>query len=209
MQKATAVWLVEHTSLTFKQIADFCGLHILEIEGIADGNVAKGIMGTSPVAIGQLTVEEIKRCEANTEAVLHLAEEFEKMLIEEDKKRKKKGKYTHIAKRKDKPNSILWIIKVCPEMTNKSIARLLGSTLNTVDAIRNKTYWNYQELRSRDPVVLGLCSQKDLDEAIALAKSIAVANPSTSSSVATAMSVAAANMVEPSNKRGNLKSVEK
>ena len=189
MQKATAVWLVEYTSLTFKQIADFCGLHILEIEGIADGNVAKGIMGVSPVAIGQLTTEEIKRCEKNPETELKLADSFEKMLLEEDKKRKSKGKYTHIAKRKDKPNSILWIIKTCPEMTSRAIARLLGSTLNTVDAIKNKTYWNYQELRSRDPVILGLCSQKDLDEAIALARSITSSSVSSIASTMSASSI--------------------
>ncbi len=160
MPKATAVWLVENTSLEFEQIAEFCGMHILEVQGIADGEVASGIVGKDPIASHQLTREEITRCEGNPKARLKLVMSTE-VYIKEEKKHK--TRYTPIARRQDKPAAVAWIIKNCPDVTDIQITRLIGTTKNTIAAIRNKTHWNYSNISGKDPVLLGLCSQNDLD----------------------------------------------
>jgi hypothetical protein len=161
MPKSVAVWLVENTALTFKQIADFCGLHELEVKGIADGEVAKGIVGMNPVMMSQLTQKEIDRCSLDKDAQLQLTS----IGIEEKgtAKKIKKFKYTPIARRRDKPDAIFWIIKNYPDVPDNQIVKLIGTTKSTIEAIRSKKYWNINELRPRDPVVLGLCSQREID----------------------------------------------
>lgn len=161
MPKATAVWLIQNTSLTFKQISDFCGLHVLEIKGIADGDVAKGIIGLDPIIQGQLTSQELKRCEANPEATLSLSESALRLIHEQ--KQKKASKYTPVARRQDKPEAIAWLLKNCPELSDMQIAKLVGSTKNTIASIKNKTHWNISNIRPKDPVLLGICSQTELN----------------------------------------------
>ena len=161
MPKATAVWLIQNTSLTFKQISDFCGLHVLEIKGIADGDVAKGIIGFDPIIQGQLTSQELKRCEANPEATLSLSESALRLIHEQ--KQKKASKYTPVARRQDKPEAIAWLLKNCPELSDMQIAKLVGSTKNTISSIKNKTHWNISNIRPKDPVLLGICSQTELN----------------------------------------------
>ena len=162
MPMATAVWLVENTSLTFKQIAEFCKLHEVEIQGIADGDVAKGIVGYNPIIAGQLTREEIKLSseDPNRELILNLNE------IEIDGDEKKTKKYIPLSKRQDKPDSALWLIKQHSILKDSQIAKLVGITKNSATAIRNKSYWNFNNLNAKDPVAMGLFSQKDLIEAI-------------------------------------------
>tara|TARA_Y100001970_G_scaffold40801_1_gene50307 strand:- start:967 stop:1542 length:576 start_codon:yes stop_codon:yes gene_type:complete len=162
MPMATAVWLVENTSLTFKQIADFCKMHEVEIQGIADGEVAKGIVGYNPIIAGQLTREEINLSskDENRPLVLNLNE----IEIEGDDKKSKK--YIPLSKRQDKPDSALWLIKQHSNLKDSQIAKLVGITKNSTTAIRNKSYWNYNNLNAKDPVAMGLFSQKDLMEAI-------------------------------------------
>jgi hypothetical protein len=169
MPKATAVWLIENTTLTFDQIAGFCGLHPLEIQGIADGEVAKGIVGIDPVTNGQLSVEEIKRCEQDAKLPLRLSEDAIKHLIVEQKSHKG-GKYTPVARRQDKPEAVAWLLKNCPELLDSQITKLIGTTKATIDSIRNKTHWNAQNIKPKDPVLLGLCSQTELDKVYSLAK---------------------------------------
>jgi uncharacterized protein len=169
MPKATAVWLIENTTLTFDQIAGFCGLHPLEIQGIADGEVAKGIVGIDPVTNGQLSVEEIKRCEQDEKLALRLSEDAIKHLIVEQKSHKG-GKYTPVARRQDKPEAVAWLLKNCPELLDSQITKLIGTTKATIDSIRNKTHWNAQNIKPKDPVLLGLCSQTELDKIYSLAK---------------------------------------
>ena len=164
MPKATAVWLVDNTSLTFKQIADFCGLHELEVVGIADGDVAQGISGQDPMHSGQLTLEEIERCAKNPDASLVLSSSIADSFIS----KKKKGKYTPVARRQDKPDAIQWLVKNCPGITDKQIIKLIGTTISTIDAIRDRTHWNMANIRTRDPVLLGLCSQVELDKVMKL-----------------------------------------
>jgi len=161
MPKATAVWLVENTSLAFEQIADFCGMHILEVQGIADGEVASGIVGKDPITSRQLTREEIERCEASPKARLKLITATEVYI--KDKKKQKTSRYTPVARRQDKPAAVAWILKHCPDVTDIQITRLIGTTKTTIAAIRNKTHWNYSNITGKDPVLLGLCSQNDLD----------------------------------------------
>ena len=161
MPKATAVWLVENTTLSFEQIAEFCGMHILEVQGIADGEVASGIVGKDPVTSHQLTKEEIERCEKNSKASLKLITATEVYI--KDKKKQKKSRYTPVARRQDKPAAVAWILKHCPDVTDIQITRLIGTTKNTISSIRNKTHWNYSNISGKDPVLLGLCSQNDLD----------------------------------------------
>jgi hypothetical protein len=161
MPKATAVWLVENTSLAFEQIADFCGMHILEVQGIADGEVSSGIIGKDPITSHQLTREEIERCEANPKAKLKLITATEVYI--KDKKKQKTSRYTPVARRQDKPAAVAWILKHCPDVTDLQITRLIGTTKTTIAAIRNKTHWNYSNITGKDPVLLGLCSQNDLD----------------------------------------------
>jgi hypothetical protein len=162
MPKATAVWLIENTTLTFDQVADFCGLHPLEVKGIADGEVAAGIVGMDPIANGQLTREEIERCQKDPQARLKMA----KAAIELPKRKGRGGRYTPVSKRQDKPDAIAWIVKFHPEVSDAAISKLLGTTKSTIQQIRERTHWNYQNIRPRDPVGLGLCTQIDLDEAV-------------------------------------------
>lgn len=162
MPKATAVWLVENTSLTFEQIADFCGLHHLEIQGIADGEVARGILGVDPITSGQVTAEEIKRCEKDHKLKVKMTESAVKHTVFE-KKHKKVGKYTPVARRQDKPDAISWILKNCPEISEQQIVKLIGTTKATIESVRSKSHWNSNNIRPKDPVLLGLCSQIDLD----------------------------------------------
>jgi hypothetical protein len=160
MPKATAVWLVENTSLTFDQIAELCGLHNLEVKGIADGDVAQGIKGQDPISSGQLSREEIARAEANPSYRLRLAEpKYEMPVI----KTKKGPRYTPVSRRHDRPNAVLWLLRSHPELKDSQIMRLVGTTKPTIAAIRERTHWNSANLTPQDPVTLGLCSQIDLD----------------------------------------------
>ncbi|MEX0590327.1 MAG: cell cycle transcriptional regulator TrcR [Xanthobacteraceae bacterium] len=160
MPKATAVWLVENTSLTFEQIADFCKLHPLEVKGIADGEVAQGIKGLDPITTGQLTREELDRAQADPAYRLHLADA--KVALPEAKP-KKGPRYTPVSKRQDRPNAILWLVRNHPELKDSQIMRLVGTTKSTIQSVRERTHWNSQHLQPMDPVTLGLCSQIDLD----------------------------------------------
>ena len=175
MPKATAVWLVENTTLTFRQIATFCELHELEIQAIADGDVAYNIIGISPVANGQLSAEEIKRCEADASANL-VPNIIERNVKESNAKNKK---VLSPSQRSDKPAAILWIIRNCPEITDPQICKLIGTTKPTIQAIRTGTRPDMSSLRAKNPVAIGLCSEKDLDTAITVAKTKAekLANP--------------------------------
>jgi len=160
MPKATAVWLVDNTSLTFEQIAEFCGLHVLEVKGIADGDVAHGIKGMDPISSGQLTRDEIAKAEKDTSYRLKLAEPK----VEVPEVKTKRGpRYTPVSRRQDRPNAILWLLKNHPELKDSQIMRLVGTTKPTIIAIRERTHWNSQNLVAQDPVTLGLCSQIDLD----------------------------------------------
>ena len=158
MPMATAVWLVENTSLTFKQIADFCGMHEVEIQGIADGEVAKGMVAYNPIMSGQLTREEIELSSLNNARPLNL----KKNEIEITNVEKKLKKYVPLSKRQDKPDSALWLLKHHTLLKDSQIAKLVGVTKNSVTAIRNKSYWNFNNLNPKDPVAIGLFSQKDL-----------------------------------------------
>lgn len=172
MPKATAVWLVENTGLTFKQIAEFCGLHELEVQAIADQEVAVGMVGMDPVANGQITKEEIARGEADPKVRLQLA----KTDLPQPTSRQKGPRYTPVTKRGDKPDAIAWLLKNHPELSDAAISRLIGTTKPTIAAIRDKTHWNAQNIKARNPVLLGLCSQTDLNEAVR--KAAATATPS-------------------------------
>ena len=165
MPKATAVWLIENTSLTFKQIADFCGLHELEIKGIADGDVAIGIKAYNPILSNQLTRDEIEASSNDANRPLNLKEKNE---IEV--KKMVGTKYTPISQREDKPNAISWLTKNYPILTDAQICKLVGSTKNTVDAIRNRKHWNMSNISPKDPVMASLCTQTDLQAAIDKAK---------------------------------------
>ena len=159
MPKATAVWLVDNTSLSFEQIAAFAGLHPLEVQGIADGDVAGGIMGVNPVQNGQLTREEIESAEADHSRKLHMADAKVRVAVA-----KRKGpRYTPVSRRQDRPNAILWLLRNHPELKDAQIMRLVGTTKPTIEAIRGRSHWNANNLQPLDPVTLGLCSQIDLD----------------------------------------------
>jgi hypothetical protein len=160
MPKATAVWLVDNTSLSFAQIADFCKLHELEVKAIADGDAAQGIRGLDPVGTGQLTREEIARAEADHSHKLEAA--VAKVRVPEVKRRKG-PRYTPLSRRQDRPNAILWLLRNHPELKDSQIMRLVGTTKSTIQAIRERTHWNISSLAPLDPVTLGLCSQIDLD----------------------------------------------
>ena len=163
MPKATAVWLVDNTSLTFEQIADFCGLHPLEVKGIADEDVAKGIKGQDPVSSGQLTREQIEEAEKNPKARLKMAPPKHKMPAV---KQKKAPRYTPVSKRQDKPDAVYWILRNHPEFTDADIVRLVGTTKSTIQKIRERSHWNVTNIKAVDPVTLGLCSQLELDLAV-------------------------------------------
>lgn len=167
MRKATAVWLVENTSLTFNQIANFCGLHELEVQGIADGDVASGIIGQNPILSGQLTHEEIERCEKKAEAILSL----NKSAGSQVKIVEKTSKYTPIARRQDKPDGISYLLKYYPEITNGQIKKLVGTTDKMIDSIRSRAHWNMKNIKPRDVVLLGLCSQSQFNDVISQVKS--------------------------------------
>jgi len=166
MPKATAVWLIENTSLTFKQIADFCGLHELEIKGMADGDVSVGIKAYNPILSNQLTREEIELSSKDPNRPLQLKEKN----IDIEVKKMIGTKYTPIAQREDKPNAIAWLTKNYPMLADSQICKLVGSTKNTVDAIRNRKHWNMSNISPKDPVMASLCSQTELQAAIDKAK---------------------------------------
>ena len=161
MPMATAVWLVENTTLTFKQIAEFCKLHVVEVQGIADGEVAKGIKGYNPIISGQLTRDEINLSAEDEDRPLQIQNTDVEISFSE----KKNKKYIPLSKRQDKPDSALWLLKHYSQLKDSQIAKLIGMTKNSVTSIRNKSYWNFNNLSSKDPVALGLFSQKDLIEA--------------------------------------------
>ncbi|RWR30146.1 DUF1013 domain-containing protein [Sinirhodobacter populi] len=159
MAKATAVWLVDNTTLTFKQIAEFCGMHELEVQGIADGDVAVGVKGFDPIVHNQLDQKEIDKGEKDP--LYRLKLKFNAAAVGEDKRRG--PRYTPLSKRQDRPNSILWLVKFHPELADAQIARLIGTTKPTIASIRDKTHWNIQNMTAVDPVALGLCRQSELD----------------------------------------------
>ncbi|GHF05043.1 hypothetical protein GCM10016455_27910 [Aliiroseovarius zhejiangensis] len=162
MAKATAVWLVDNTTISFKQIADFCGLHELEVQGIADGDVAAGVKGFDPIANNQLDASEIQKAEKDP---LHkLKQKFYAAATGEEKRRG--PRYTPLSKRQDRPNSILWLVKFHPELADSQIAKLVGTTKPTIQSIRERTHWNIQNMEPIDPVALGLCKQSELDLAV-------------------------------------------
>ena len=160
MPKATAVWLLENTSLTFSQISDFCALHILEIESIANGDVMDKMPGINPINNKILTTDEIKKCEKNSKLKLKI----NKSELPKPKKIAKGAKYTPIAKRQERPGAIKWLLKEFPAITDNEICKLIRTTKNTVDSIRNKSHWNYENIITKDPVKLGFCSEKDLNK---------------------------------------------
>ena len=162
MPKATAVWLVDNTALSFEQIAEFCGMHPLEVQGIADGEVAIGIIGEDPIANGQLDRALLEICEKDSNKKLALAKDAQQYM----KKKVKGARYTPVARRADKPDAIAWILKNHPELPDSKIIKLIGTTKNTIEAIRDRSHWNTNNLRPRDPVLLGLCTQTHLDEAV-------------------------------------------
>jgi hypothetical protein len=165
MPKATAVWLVENSTLTFKQIAEFCGLHELEVQAIADDEVATGMHGQSPIGSHELTAEEIKRCEADPNARLKMMSRD----LPDPVARQKGPRYTPIAKRQDKPDAIAWLVKTHPELTDAQISKLVGTTKTTIAKVRDRSHWNMQNIRPRHPLELGLCTTRDLTAAIAAA----------------------------------------
>lgn len=162
MPKATAVWLVENTALTFEQIADFCGMHPLEVQAIADGEVAPGMTGLDPIGNGQLTQEEVDRAVADPKFRMTLAE----LKVPMPPLRAKGPRYTPIAKRNDRPDAIAWLLKHHPELTDLQIAKLVGTTKTTINAVRDRTHWNTANIRPRSPIELGMCSQKELNLAL-------------------------------------------
>jgi len=166
MPQATAVWLVENTSLSFQQVGDFCGLHVLEVQGIADEEVATGIKGKNPIASGELTIENIRECEENNKKPLILI----KSSNTTSSKKKKSPRYTPLSRRQDRPNAISWVLKFHPEMSDGQISKLIGTTKFTINQIRERTHWNIANVSPKDPVMLGLCKQNDLTAAISKAR---------------------------------------
>ena len=166
MPKATAVWLVENSSLTFKQIAEFCGLHDLEVQAIADEEVATGMQGLDPIAGRELTQEELDRCLADPKAKLELAKPKTPM----PKARRKGARYTPVSKRQDRPDAIAWLVKSHPELTDAQISKLIGTTKPTINAIRERSHWNMPNIKPQNPVTLGLCMAPELEKVVALAR---------------------------------------
>ena len=162
MAKATAVWLVDNTTLSFRQIGEFCGLHELEVQGIADGDVAVGVKGFDPIANNQLTQEEIAKAEADP--IYNLKLKFNAAAVGEEKRRG--PRYTPLSKRQDRPASILWLVKFHPELSDGQISKLVGTTKPTIQSIRERTHWNISNIQPIDPVALGLCKQSELDAAV-------------------------------------------
>ncbi len=164
MPKATAVWLIDNTSLTFDQIAELCGLHVLEVKGIADGDVAAGVRGADPIANGQLTRDEIERAEADADYRMVLVKGKHADML--DKGAKKGPRYTPLSKRQERPNAIAWLVRHHPELTDGQISKLIGTTKTTIEAVRTREHWNRDNIQPQDPVALGLCKQIELDEAV-------------------------------------------
>ena len=163
MPKATAVWLVENTSLTFDQVADFCGLHVLEVKGIADGDVAQGIKGMDPVASGQLTRAEIERCQQDSDLRLQVSESKYKLPPIAPRKG---PRYTPVSRRQDRPDAIAWLLRNHPELTDAQVSKLVGTTKPTIQSVRDRSHWNSPNIKPVDPVTLGLCTQIELDAAV-------------------------------------------
>ena len=161
MPKATAVWLIEKTALTFTQIAEFCGMHPLEVQAIADGEVAQGIVGYDPIANSQVTAENIRRCEADPALRLKLMPVALPVM-----KRGKGSRYTPVAKRNDRPDGIAFLLRNFPQLSETQVGKLLGTTKETIQKVRERTHWNSANIKPRDPVILGLCSQTDLNAAV-------------------------------------------
>jgi hypothetical protein len=168
MPKATAVWLVENTSLTFEQIAEFCGMHVLEVQAIADGEVATGIVGLYPIANGQLTMEELDRVAANPKARLKMAPMPEAM----PKPKARGPRYTPVSKRQERPDAVAWLLRQYPELTDAQICKLVGTTKATINAVRGKTHWKATSIKPHDPVDLGMCSLEELHAAVQRARRI-------------------------------------
>lgn len=166
MPKATAVWLVENTSLTFEQIAEFCAMHSLEVQAIADGEVAAGMQGRDPVAAGELTQAEIDRCAANPSSQLRAAEKR----IPLPQARAKGARYTPVAKRQDRPDAIAWLLKNYPELSDGQVCKLIGTTKPTIDKVRDRTHWNAPNIKPRNPVSLGLCGEVELEKEVDMAR---------------------------------------
>ena len=166
MPKATAVWLVENTALTFDQIAAFCGMHPLEVQGIADGEVAIGIQGMDPIASNQLDKTELERAQQDSGYRMKLL----KQDLPQPAKRTKGPRYTPVAKRQDKPDGIAWLLRFHPELKDSQVAKLIGTTKNTIGAVRDRSHWNSPNIRPKDPVLLGLCTQSDLNVAVEKAR---------------------------------------
>ena len=162
MPKATAVWLVDNTTLTFDQIASFCNLHALEVQGIADGEVAAGIKGLDPIATGQLSQDEIDRCTNDAAQRLRRSD----ARLRETQRRSKGPRYTPLSRRQDRPNAIAWLVRYHPELTDAQVSKLVGTTKQTINAVRDRTHWNISNITPQDPVTLGLSSQIDLDGAV-------------------------------------------
>ena len=167
MPKATAVWLVDNTKLTFEQIAQFCGLHELEVQAIADGEVAIGMQGLDPVAAGQVSKEEIARCELDPDLRLKISEPTVPM----PKARQKGARYTPISKRQDRPDAIAWLLRNYPELSDAQLSRLIGTTKPTITSVRDRSHRNSANIKPQSPVYLGLCSAADLEKAVAIARS--------------------------------------
>jgi hypothetical protein len=165
MPKATAVWLVENTTLSFEQIAEFCGMHALEVQAVADGEVAVGIVGLDPVANGQVTREEIDRCEKDEDARLRLSG-----LPELTRQKAKGARYTPVSKRQDRPDAIAWLIKHHPELSDGQLCKLIGTTKDTIAKVRDRSHWNAANIKPRNPVTLGLCTEADLEKAVIIAQ---------------------------------------
>jgi uncharacterized protein len=199
MPKATAVWLVENTALSFDQVAEFCKLHPLEVKAIADGDAAQGIKGLDPILTGQLSRDEIKKAVTDPHYRLKLLEP--KVRLPEPK-RKKGPRYTPVSRRQDRPNAILWLVRNHPELKESQIMRLVGTTKSTIQAIRERTHWNASNLQPMDPVTLGLCSQLDLDlEVSRAAKEKPVATAAPGATLLPASETTAAREPEPEEKK--------
>jgi hypothetical protein len=166
MPKATAIWLVENTGLSFEQIAEFCGMHELEVQAIADGEVAVGMVGRDPVAGGELTAEEIARAEKNQDLKLRMRHQD----LPQPVARSKGPRYTPVTKRGDKPDAVAYLLKAHPELSDAQLCKLIGTTKPTIAAVRDKTHWNAANIKARNPVLLGLCTQRELDAALERAR---------------------------------------
>lgn len=166
MPKATAIWLVENTGLSFEQIAEFCGMHELEVQAIADGEVAVGMVGRDPVAGGELTAEEIARAEKNQDLKLRMRHQD----LPQPVARSKGPRYTPVTKRGDKPDAVAHLLKAHPELSDAQLCKLIGTTKPTIAAVRDKTHWNAANIKARNPVLLGLCTQRELDAALERAR---------------------------------------